>query len=66
VAFFAIAAFITFDLALGSFWALLAFVPLAPILICSLLDEEAFFSKNLSGYPEYRQRVRWRLIPGIF
>jgi protein-S-isoprenylcysteine O-methyltransferase Ste14 len=52
-------------LALGSWWALLTFVPLALGVVGRLLDEERFLSKNLPGYTEYSEKVRWRLIPGI-
>jgi protein-S-isoprenylcysteine O-methyltransferase Ste14 len=46
-------------LALGSWWGLVA-------LVSRLLDEERFLHKNLPGYTEYTQKVRWRLAPGIF
>jgi len=39
---------------------------LIAVIIWRLLDEEAFLSENLTGYNEYRSKVRWRLIPGIF
>jgi protein-S-isoprenylcysteine O-methyltransferase Ste14 len=50
-------------LALGSWWGLLILIPFTLILILRLLDEEKFLSKNLSGYDEYCQKVRYRLIP---
>jgi protein-S-isoprenylcysteine O-methyltransferase Ste14 len=53
-------------LALGSYWGLLAIAALIAVIIWRLLDEEAFLSENLTGYNEYRSKVRWRLIPGIF
>jgi protein-S-isoprenylcysteine O-methyltransferase Ste14 len=53
-------------LALGSWWGLLALVIFVPALIWRLLDEERFLRKNLPGYTDYSQKVRWRLIPGIF
>ncbi|HEX4608045.1 MAG TPA: isoprenylcysteine carboxylmethyltransferase family protein [Urbifossiella sp.] len=51
--------------ALGSWWGLLAFVPLAAGIVWRLLDEERFLSRNLPGYAAYCARVRSRLIPGI-
>src|SRR5512144_2915401 len=48
-------------LALGSFWGLLAFVFMTPFLIWRLYDEESFLARNLSGYSEYRKKVRHRL-----
>lgn len=53
-------------LALGSWWGLLALIIFMPALIWRLLDEERFLQKNLPGYTDYSQKVRWRMIPGIF
>ena len=53
-------------LALGSYWGLLAFVAMSPFLLWRIFDEERFLERNLPGYMEYRGKVRWRLIPGIF
>lgn len=53
-------------LALGSWWSLLTFIPLTLVIIWRLLDEEKFLSKNLQGYTEYCQRVRYRLIPFLW
>jgi len=50
-------------LALGSWWGLLVLIPFILIIILRLLDEEKFLSKNLPGYNEYCQKVRYRLIP---
>jgi protein-S-isoprenylcysteine O-methyltransferase Ste14 len=53
-------------LALGSYWGLIPFAVMAPCLIWRLVDEEDFLARNLPGYDEYRKKVRWRLIPGVF
>jgi protein-S-isoprenylcysteine O-methyltransferase Ste14 len=53
-------------LALSSWWALLAVVAIAPFLAWRMLDEERFLARHLPGYAEYRAKVRWRLIPGVF
>jgi protein-S-isoprenylcysteine O-methyltransferase Ste14 len=53
-------------LALGSYWALVLLVPLVGLVVWRLRDEEAYLIANLPGYAEYRARVRWALIPGIF
>lgn len=53
-------------LALGSYWGLLVLAAMAPVLVWRLLDEEKLLAQNLPGYPEYRSRVRWRLIPKVF
>lgn len=52
--------------ALGSWWGVLIVFAILPALIWRLLDEERFLVRNLPGYPEYRQRVRYRLIPFIW
>jgi protein-S-isoprenylcysteine O-methyltransferase Ste14 len=36
------------------------------VLVWRLLDEENFLTRNLPGYAEYKSKVRWRLIPGLF
>jgi protein-S-isoprenylcysteine O-methyltransferase Ste14 len=53
-------------LALGSYWGLVVFGAVLPLLIWRLLDEEHFLSGNLPGYTEYRQRVRHRLVPFVW
>ena len=53
-------------LALGSFWGLLAFPPILWAIAVRLREEEEFLDKNLIGYKEYRQKVRYRLIPFIW
>jgi protein-S-isoprenylcysteine O-methyltransferase Ste14 len=53
-------------LALGSWWALLIVATLAPFIVWRLIDEERFLAARLPGYAQYRAKIRWRLIPGIF
>jgi protein-S-isoprenylcysteine O-methyltransferase Ste14 len=53
-------------LALGSFWAMLLIVPLVPVLLWRLLDEEYFLKQNLPGYIDYCRTTRFRLIPRIW
>ena len=53
-------------LALGSWWALLAVVPLAATIVARLLDEERYLARNLHGYSEYQQRVGHRLMPFVW
>ena len=53
-------------IALGSWWGVLVVIAMIPALIWRLVDEERFLSKNLSGYVEYQERVRYRLIPLIW
>jgi protein-S-isoprenylcysteine O-methyltransferase Ste14 len=53
-------------LALGSWWGLLMFIPFTLGIVWRLLDEEKFLSRNLPGYKEYCQKVRYRLIPFLW
>jgi protein-S-isoprenylcysteine O-methyltransferase Ste14 len=58
--------FLSTPIALGSFWALIPFL-LFPILIAfRTLNEEKVLLKGLPGYPEYYQKVRYRIIPFIW
>ncbi len=58
--------FVGTPLALDSYWGLVASIPVLPVLIWRLLDEERLLSRNLPGYAEYCDKVRWRLIPRVF
>jgi len=53
-------------LALGSWWGLLTFIPVTIVIAWRLLDEERFLANNLSGYAEYRSKVKSRLIPFVW
>lgn len=53
-------------LALGSYWGLLALVFMLPFLVWRLIDEEQVLARELPGYIDYRSRVRYRLLPGIW
>jgi protein-S-isoprenylcysteine O-methyltransferase Ste14 len=53
-------------LALGSYWGILVFLFIAPLLLWRLFDEERILTRDLPGYAEYRQRVRYRLVPLIW
>jgi protein-S-isoprenylcysteine O-methyltransferase Ste14 len=53
-------------LALGSYWAVLPALPLIFILVARIKNEEKVLAEKLPGYREYMQRVKSRLIPGIW
>lgn len=53
-------------LVLGSWWALIPAAVVCAGIVVRFLDEERFLIKNLAGYREYRDRVRWRLLPGVW
>jgi len=58
--------FIFTPLALGSYWALIVNVLLISALVIRILTEEQVLLKELKGYPEYTQKIRYRLFPGIW
>ena len=53
-------------IALGSWWALLVVLVIIPVLVWRLLDEERFLGRNLPDYAPYMNRVKYRLIPGVW
>jgi protein-S-isoprenylcysteine O-methyltransferase Ste14 len=53
-------------IALGSWWGLFVILLMMPTSIWRLFDEEKFLKKNLSGYTQYSQKVRYRLIPFVW
>ena len=53
-------------LALGSYWAIIFFLPLIPLLVSRLLNEEEVLLRELPGYKEYCQKTRYHLVPFIW
>lgn len=58
--------FLAMPILMGSWWALLAMIPYIPIIVCRIKDEEILLTEELDGYSEYKQKVKWRLIPYIW
>lgn len=58
--------FLSMPLVLGSWWAFIAILPYALTIVMRIKYEEALLIDELDGYSEYRQKVRWRLIPLIW
>ena len=58
--------FLTIPLVLGSLIALPVFLLYPLLLISRIKHEEAFLEKELKGYKEYMQKVKYRLIPFIW
>lgn len=57
---------VSIPLALGSYWSLLLVLVVVPLLAWRLLDEERVLRRDLPGYADYCNRVRYRLVPGIW
>jgi protein-S-isoprenylcysteine O-methyltransferase Ste14 len=62
----AIIVLIGMPLALASWWGFLFLPFFVALLAARLLHEEAFLSRNLPGYNEYMQKIRYRLVPHVW
>jgi protein-S-isoprenylcysteine O-methyltransferase Ste14 len=51
---------------LGSACGLVVGLGLAALLVFRIVGEERLLATELEGYDQYRQRVRYRLVPGIW
>ena len=58
--------FVGIPLSLGSWWSIGLIVLVVPVLLWRLLDEERILDRDLRGYTEYKQRVPYHLIPGVW
>ena len=58
--------FLVMPLVLGSWWALIPFAFYPAIIISRLKDEEELLTRELAGYAEYKEKVRYRIIPFIW
>ena len=52
--------------ALGSWWAVIPAVLYVPVLVVRILNEEQVLVRELPGYEEYREKVRYRLLPFVW
>jgi protein-S-isoprenylcysteine O-methyltransferase Ste14 len=53
-------------LALGSWWGFAFLALTIPVVVWRILDEEKLLKKDLQGYTEYLQTVRYRLVPYVW
>ena len=53
-------------LALCSWWGLAIVALVFPVLAWRILDEEKLLKKDLPGYVEYTQQVKYRLVPNLW
>lgn len=58
--------FLMIPLVLGSWFALIVFAFYPAIIVVRLKDEEKLLTRELPGYVEYKQRVKYRIIPFIW
>ena len=57
--------FLSMPLVLGSVPTFLVFLAYPAIIARRIRNEEEVLKRDLPGYGEYLQKVRWRLIPYI-
>jgi protein-S-isoprenylcysteine O-methyltransferase Ste14 len=62
----AILMFFGTPLVLGSWYGVPAGLALTVLLMARIFGEEKLLSRELDGYREYMQKVRYRLFPGIW
>ena len=58
--------FLPIPLILGSFWGLIPMALYPVLIVVRLLDEERVLTKGLEGYAEYKEQVKYRLIPFVW
>lgn len=58
--------FLSMPLVLGSFYSFLIFLAYPFIIAKRIKGEEAFLEKELEGYTEYKQKVKYCLIPFVW
>ena len=58
--------FLSMPIVLGSVYSFLIFLAYPFIIAKRIKDEEKFLEKELEGYLEYKQKVKYRLIPFIW
>ena len=58
--------FLMIPLMLGSWYALIAFAFYPGVIVIRLKDEEELLKRELPGYSDYMQKVKYRLIPFVW
>jgi protein-S-isoprenylcysteine O-methyltransferase Ste14 len=53
-------------LALGCWWMVLPALSIIPILAARIRNEEMVLARDLPGYTEYLEKVKYRLLPGVW
>lgn len=58
--------FLMIPLLLGSWWAVLCFLPYPAVIAARIRDEERLLTQELAGYAAYTEKVKWRLLPLVW
>lgn len=58
--------FLSIPVVLGSWWALVCFLPYVAVIAVRIVNEEKVLEAGLQGYSEYKKRVKYRIIPLVW
>ena len=58
--------FLSIPVVLGSWWALVCFLPYVAVIAVRIVNEEKVLEAGLEGYSEYKKRVKYRIIPFVW
>jgi protein-S-isoprenylcysteine O-methyltransferase Ste14 len=58
--------FLGSGLVLGSWWSLLPLIPAVVLMLRRTRLEDRYLREHLEGYDGYAERVRFRLLPGVW
>ena len=58
--------YVVSPIVLGSWWAVIPALVIIPVIVARILDEEKALENELAGYKEYKQKVKYRLIPFVW
>ena len=58
--------FLSMPLILSSLWSFVIMLLYIPIIVKRIINEESVLSEELKGYDEYKQKVRYRLVPYLW
>ena len=58
--------FLSIPLVLGSWRSFLCFLLYVPVIAARIINEEELLTSQLSGYAEYKEKVKYRLIPFLW
>ena len=58
--------YVVSPIVLGSWWAVIPALVIIPVIVVRILDEEKALESELAGYKEYKQKLKYRLIPFVW
>lgn len=58
--------FLMIPLILGSWWSFVIFITYPIIIVVRINNEEKTLSEQLNGYTEYKQKVKYKIIPFLW